>query len=121
MLSMYVFSNGHTVTEVVNAVSALMATSSFSKAMSIAVVFSIIGCAIQYVKTHDLMSILKWFAVYFCVSFLLVGVRTDLNIVDLTDRMTPHVVDNVPYGIAMPASIITSFASVDSISSNISF
>lgn len=108
MLSMYVFSNGHTVTEVVNAVSAFMATDGFSKAMSIAVMFSVIGCAIQYIKTHDLMNLLKWFSVYFCVSFLLVGVKTDLNIVDLTDKMTPHVVDNVPYGIAMPASIITS-------------
>src|SRR3989338_7978541 len=99
MLSMYVFSNGDTVTEVINAVSEFMQTGSFSKAMSIAVIFSVFGCAIQYIKTHDLMNLLKWFAVYFCVSFLLVGVKTDLNIVDLTDKMAPHRVDNVPYGI----------------------
>ena len=66
MLSMYVFSNGDTVTEVVNAVSAFMQTSSFAKAMSIAVMFSVVGCAIQYIKTHDLMNLLKWFSVYFC-------------------------------------------------------
>lgn len=108
MLSVYVFTAGKTTCEVFNAVSAFMKTGAFSKAMSIGVIFSIIGCAIQYIKTHDLMALLKWFCVYFCVSFLLVGVKTNVAIFDLTDSMNPYFVDNVPYGIAMPASIITS-------------
>lgn len=108
MLSVYVFTAGATTREVFNAVSAFMQTGAFSKAMSIAVMFSIISCAIQYVQTHDLMNLLKWFSVYFFVSFLLVGVKTDVQIIDLTTPMIPYSVDNVPYGIAMPASIITS-------------
>lgn len=108
MLSVYVFTAGKTTCEVFNAVAAFMKTGAFSKAMYIGVMFSIIGCAIQYIKTHDLMTLAKWFGIYFCVSFLLVGVTTNVVIFNLTDPMNPYFVDNVPYGIAMPASIITS-------------
>lgn len=108
MLTVYVFTAGQTTREVFNAVAAFMNTDGFSKAMSIGVMLSIVGCAIQYIRSHDLMQLLKWFGIYFCVSFLLVGVKTTVQIVDLTDQLNPYFVDHVPYGIAMPASIITS-------------
>ena len=108
MLAVYVFTAGNTTSQVFNAVSAFMKTDAFGHAMSIAVMFSIVAGVVSYIKTHDLTALLKWFAVYFCVSFLLVGVKTDVAIFDLTNPMNPYFVDNVPYGIAIPASIITS-------------
>lgn len=108
MLSVYVFTAGNTTREVLNALSSFMNTDDFAKAMSIGVMLSVIGCAIQYIQSHDLMQLLKWFGIYFYVSFLLVGVTTTVQVVDLSDPMNPYFVDHVPYGIAMPASIITS-------------
>ena len=65
MLTVYVFTAGQTTREVFNAVAAFMNTDGFSKAMSIGVMLSIVGCAIQYIRSHDLMQLLKWFGIYF--------------------------------------------------------
>ena len=108
MLAVYVFTAGSTTREVFNALSAFMKTDDFSKAISIAVMCSVLGCLVQFLQSHDYRLLFKWFSVYFCVTVLLVGVKTSVQIVDLTDPMNPYFVDNVPYGIAMPASIITS-------------
>lgn len=108
MLAVYVFTAGSTTREVFNAVSAFMKTDDFSKAISIAVMCSVLGCLVQFLQTHDYRLLFKWFAVYFCVTTLLIGVKTNVQIFDLTDPMNIYTVDNVPYGIAMPASIITS-------------
>lgn len=108
MLQVYVFTAGATTREVFNAVSAFMNTDDFSKAIGIAAMCSVLGCVIQCLMSHDLRIFFKWFLVYFCVTTILIGVKTSVQIVDLTNPMATYFVDNVPYGIAMPASIITS-------------
>lgn len=108
MLQVYVFTAGGTTREVFNAVSAFMKTGSFGSIISISALCAALGCLIQYLQIYDLKILYKWFAVYFCVATLLVGVKCNVQIIDLSDRMNPYFVDNVPYGIAMPASIITS-------------
>ena len=111
MLSMYVFSDGNTAKQSLNAVAMFMNGGGFAALISLSATFSIVATAFQYIMTRDLMSLLKWFAVYFTVTVILVGVPVSVKVVDVTNPMKANtIVDNVPYGIAMSASVISSIS-----------
>jgi conjugal transfer mating pair stabilization protein TraG len=110
MLSVYVFSDGNVATEVFKAVSAFVYTpnSGFASALSIASMISVIGATWQYMKGHDLTTFAKWFGIYLAVMAILIGVRVPVQVIDVSNPMaTTGAVDNVPYGIAMPAHLIS--------------
>ncbi|MDS4101639.1 conjugal transfer protein TraG N-terminal domain-containing protein, partial [Escherichia coli] len=52
------------------------------------------------------MDLLGWVAVFVLIS-LLVNVRTSVQIIDNSDLVQVHRVDNVPVGLAMPLSLTT--------------
>ncbi|ELD2487802.1 conjugal transfer mating pair stabilization protein TraG, partial [Salmonella enterica] len=55
---------------------------------------------------HNVMDLLGWVAVFVLIS-LLVNVRTSVQIIDNSDLVQVHRVDNVPVGLAMPLSLTT--------------
>jgi conjugal transfer mating pair stabilization protein TraG len=110
MLSVYVFSDGNVATEVFKAVSAFVysSQSGFASCLSIASIVSVLGATWQYMKGHDLMTFAKWFGIYLAVMAVLIGVRVPVQIIDVSNPMaTTGAVDHVPYGIAMPAHLIS--------------
>lgn len=109
MLPIYVYSNGTTATAIVNAIAALMNNGSFPILISISSLFAIIAASLQYLQSHDIKVMGRWFMVYFAIVVVLLGVKVPVQIIDLSNPMaTAGAVDNVPWGLAMPASMITS-------------
>lgn len=109
-LEMHVIANGDLFREAFNAVVTVLGTSTFSTAFRLAVLFSIIGAAISYIKGRDLAVLGKWFMLYFAVTVILLGPKVDLHIIDSSDQGAVYDVAHVPYGLAFPASLITSIA-----------
>ncbi len=60
----------------------------------------------MWVQRHNVMDLLGWVAVFVLIS-LLVNVRTSVQIIDNSDLVKVHRVDNVPVGLAMPLSLTT--------------
>lgn len=60
----------------------------------------------MWVQRHNVMDLLGWVAVFVLIS-LLVNVRTSVQVIDNSDLVKVHRVDNVPVGLAMPLSLTT--------------
>ncbi len=111
MLGVYVFSDGDVATEVFKAVAAFIGGEGFASAMGIGVVFSVLGATWQYLKSHDLLVFAKWLGIYVAVMGALIGVRVPIQVIDVSNPMSAAgAVDNVPYGIAMPAHLISTLS-----------
>ncbi|HIB3093632.1 TPA: conjugal transfer mating-pair stabilization protein TraG, partial [Escherichia coli] len=67
---------------------------------------SVLAVAVMWVQRHNVMDLLGWVAVFVLIS-LLVNVRTSVQIIDNSDLVKVHRVDNVPVGLAMPLSLTT--------------
>ncbi|GJI51665.1 hypothetical protein ECZC21_53430 [Escherichia coli] len=72
----------------------------------IALTLSVLAVAVMWVQRHNVMDLLGWVAVFVLIS-LLVNVRTSVQIIDNSDLVKVHRVDNVPVGLAMPLSLTT--------------
>ena len=107
-LAMYVVSNGELARQALNAVVTLVHTNTFGTALTIGTLFSILGGILKYMHKHDLTVLGKWFAIYFGVTvIMLLKIGKPLVIYDISNSKS-YEVANVPYGLALPASIITS-------------
>ena len=108
MLPIYVIANGDMFREAFNAISTVIGTSTFATALNISAIFAVLGGAVCYIKVRDLLSLAKWFGIYFFVIAILLGPKVNIQILDSSDPGRADLaVDNVPYGLAMPASIVT--------------
>ena len=105
----YVISNSGLFREALNAVSAFCQSDDFKQFIYMGGVIGIVITAVAYVKQHDVMLFLKWLATYFIVFNVLLGFPQTVAIINTSDQTVPPlVVDNLPIGIALPASLITS-------------
>jgi len=110
MTPIYVISNGEIFREVLNAIVTIVGTSTFNTALRISVAFSIIGATGHYIfRSSDPGIFLKWFVAYFVVVNILLGPKQSVEIIDTTNPGAVYQVDNVPFGLAIPAGIVTSF------------
>lgn len=110
MVPIYVISNGEIFREVLNAIVTIVGTGTFNTALRISVAFSIIGASAHYIfRSSDPSIFLKWFVAYFIVVNILLGPKQSVEIIDTTNPGAVYQVDNVPFGLAIPAGIVTSF------------
>ncbi|ENP6276342.1 type IV conjugative transfer system coupling protein TraD [Escherichia coli] len=89
-----------------NAIAAFMGTWTWDSIEKIALTLSVLAVAVMWVQRHNVMDLLGWVAVFVLIS-LLVNVRTSVQIIDNSDLVKVHRVDNVPVGLAMPLSLTT--------------
>ncbi len=89
-----------------NAIAAFMGTRTWDSIEKIALTLSVLAVAVMWVQRHNVMDLLGWVAVFVLIS-LLVNVRTSVQIIDNSDLVKVHRVDNVPVGLAMPLSLTT--------------
>lgn len=68
---------------------------------------SVIVGAATYIRTRNLMDLAKWVAFYVFVLAVMIGDKTNVQVVDLSEPAAIYQVDNVPTGLAAPASLIT--------------
>lgn len=103
----YTISGGEWFRDSLNAVAAFVESDTSHSLMRIATVLSVVTCAVAWIRTHDIFILLKWVFVFTTVT-VLIGVTRPVQIIDATSPAMVYQVDNVPVGLVLPASVITS-------------
>ncbi len=106
MNEVYVIAGGEWLRNNLNAIAAFMGSRTWDSIEKIALTLSVLAVAVMWVQRHNVMDLLGWVAVFVLIS-LLVNVRTSVQIIDNSDLVQVHRVDNVPVGLAMPLSLTT--------------
>ncbi|EEJ2343345.1 conjugal transfer mating pair stabilization protein TraG [Salmonella enterica subsp. enterica serovar Oslo] len=106
MNEVYVIAGGEWLRNHLNAIAAFMSTRTWDSIEKIALTLSVLAVAVMWVQRHNVMDLLGWVAVFVLIS-LLINVRTSVQIIDNSDLVKVHRVDNVPVGLAMPLSLTT--------------
>lgn len=106
MQEIYVIAGGDWLRGTLNAIVTFMNGSSWATVQRMAIAFSVLLVAVNWIRRHNLMDMVGWAGVLVLMS-LLVGVRTPVQIVDNSDLTRVYQVDNVPVGLALPASLTT--------------
>jgi len=101
-LEYYVYSNGGTARDILNAIATFFATPTFSSLVSISLMFSVVATLITFFISRNPASIYKWATVYFLVPMALIEMKADMQVIDLTEPGNVMSVSNVPYITALP-------------------
>lgn len=110
MMEIHVIANGEVFREAFNAIVTLLGESTFRTAFRLAVLFAVLGVVVTYIKGRDIAVFARWFMLYFVVTVIFLGPKVSVRIYDSSSFGAIYTVDNVPYGLAFPASFVTSVA-----------
>lgn len=105
-LEIYTIAGGDWLRGNLNAIAAFMGTATWSSIEKMCIAFSVLIVAVSWVKKHNIMDLVGWVFSLTLVSMLVV-VRTPVQIIDYSNVAQVYKVDNVPVGLAIPASLIT--------------
>lgn len=103
----YVIANADLFKESFNAIAAFCNSSVFKGASLIGSLIGIVMTFYAYLRGSDLSVFLKYLVPYMLVSHVLLGYTVSVNIINTSDSTKVYSVDNVPFGIAYPAHLIT--------------
>lgn len=106
MQAIYVIAGGDWLSQTLNAIVTFMNTDSWVIIRRIVTALSVLVVAVSWLRRHNIMDMLGWIATIVLMS-LLVSVRTPVQIIDNSDLTKVYQVDNVPVGLALPASLTT--------------
>ena len=106
MLEIYTIAGGDWFRGNLNAISAFMSTGTWSSIEKMCIAFSVLIVAGSWVKKHNIMDLVGWVFALTLVSMLVV-IRKPLQIIDYSNVSQVYQVDNVPIGLAIPASLTT--------------
>ncbi len=106
MLEIYTIAGGEWLRGTFNAIAAFMGTDTWKTLQRMGILFSVLAVAISWVRRHNVMDMLGW-AVSLTVIWMMVGIRSPIQIIDTSDMTRVYQVDNVPVGLALPASLTT--------------
>lgn len=106
MQAIYVIAGGEWLSQTLNAIVTFMNTDSWAIIRRIVTALSVLVVAVSWLRRHNIMDMLGWIATIVLMS-LLVSVRTPVQIIDNSDLTKVYQVDNVPAGLALPASLTT--------------
>ena len=106
MLEVYAIAGGDWLRGNLNAIAAFMGTGTWSTIKKMCIAISVLIVAGNWVKKHNVMDLLGWVFSLTLVSMLVV-IRTPVQIIDYSNVAQVYEVDNVPIGLAIPASLTT--------------
>ncbi|WP_300002344.1 conjugal transfer mating-pair stabilization protein TraG [uncultured Cedecea sp.] len=106
MLEIYTVAGGDWLRGCLNAIAAFMQTSTWSSIEKMCIAFSVLIVAVNWVKKHNVMDLVGW-AFSLTLVMMLVSVRTSVQIIDYSNVGQVYKVDNIPVGLAIPASLTT--------------
>ncbi|HIF5760797.1 TPA: conjugal transfer mating-pair stabilization protein TraG [Raoultella ornithinolytica] len=106
MLEIYTIAGGDWFRGNLNAISAFMSTGTWSSIEKMCIAFSVLIVASSWVKKHNVMDLVGWVFALTLVSMLVV-IRKPVQIIDYSNVSQVYQVDNVPIGLAIPASLTT--------------
>ena len=107
MYTIYVPANGELFVEGLNAITAFIGDTPFQSLIKIAIFFSIFFTVFGYIKSQDLMTILKWFGTVIFVTAMVLAPKSSVSIYDSSSPGKALAVDNAPTTLAIIASLIT--------------
>ncbi|EPB5915851.1 conjugal transfer mating-pair stabilization protein TraG [Citrobacter amalonaticus] len=105
--TIYTVAGGAWFQDTLNGVAAFFNSSAGDALITIATSVSVIVGAATYIRTRNIMDLVKWAGFYVLVIVVLIGDKRDVQIIDLSEPAAIYQVDNVPTGLAAPASLIT--------------
>lgn len=105
-LEIYTIAGGDWLRGNLNAIAAFMGTATWSSIEKMCIAFSVLIVAVSWIKKHSVMDLIGWVFSLTLVSMLVI-VRTPVQIIDYSNVAQVYKVDNVPVGLAIPASLIT--------------
>ncbi|SAQ55336.1 conjugal transfer mating-pair stabilization protein TraG [Klebsiella oxytoca] len=105
-LEIYTIAGGDWLRGNLNAIASFMNTGTWSSIEKMCIAFSVLIVAVSWVKKHNIMDLVGWVFSLTLVSMLVV-VRTPVQIIDYSNVAQVYKVDNVPVGLAIPASLTT--------------
>ncbi len=106
MLEIYAIAGGDWLRGNLNAIAAFMGTSTWSTIEKMCIAISVLIVAGNWVKKNNVMDLIGWVFSLTLVSMLVV-IRTPVQIIDYSNVAQVYEVDNVPIGLAIPASLTT--------------
>lgn len=106
MLEIYTIAGGDWLRGNLNAIAAFMNTGTWSSIEKMCIAFSVLIVSISWIKKHSVMDLIGWVFSLTLVSMLVV-IRTPVQIIDYSNVAQVYKVDNVPIGLAIPASLST--------------
>lgn len=106
MQEIYTIAGGDWLRGNLNAIAAFMGTGTWSTIEKMCIAFSVLIVAVSWVKKHNIMDLVGWVFSLTLVSMLVV-VRTPVQIIDYSNVSQVYKIDNVPIGLAIPASLTT--------------
>lgn len=107
VIEVYTIAGGGWFQDVFNGVAMFFNSSASDYLLAMGTLFSILVATLTYIKNKDPMELMKWAFYYALVVSILVGIKEDVQIIDLSEPSAIYQVDNVPAGIAVPASLLT--------------
>ena len=105
--TIYTVAGGAWFQDTLNGVAAFFNSRAGDSLIAMATAVSVIVGAATYIRTRNIMDLAKWAGFYVLVIAVLVGDKRNVQIVDLSEPAAIYQVDNVPTGLAAPASLIT--------------
>ncbi|RBZ14128.1 conjugal transfer mating-pair stabilization protein TraG [Klebsiella pneumoniae] len=106
MLEIYAIAGGDWLRGNLNAIAAFMGTSTWSTIEKMCIAISVLIVAGNWGKKNNVMELIGWVFFLTLVSMLVV-IRTPVQIIDYSNVAQVYEVDNVPIGLAIPASLTT--------------
>ncbi|HBR6869893.1 conjugal transfer protein TraG [Klebsiella aerogenes] len=106
MQEVYVIAGGDWYRHVLNAVAAFMQNENWKIIERMCIGFSVLIVAGSWIKKHSVMDMLGWVFSLTLVS-MLVLIKTPVQVIDYSEPSSVYQVDNVPIGLAIPASLTT--------------
>lgn len=104
---MYTYAGGAWFRDSFNAIAAFMMSDTWDSILVIAGIISVLVTAAAYVQSHNVFHMLSWAGIFVLIT-ILVGVKRPIQIIDTTSRTAVYQVDNVPIGLVLTSTIITS-------------
>lgn len=108
MQVIYTIMGGDWLADSLNAVAVLTASATWGTLIKWASMFSVLAVVWSWLQKKDVLTFIKWVAVMVIVPGVLIANKHSVQVIDITDPTAVHQVDNVPGGLAIPASLITS-------------
>lgn len=105
MLEIYAIAGGDWLRGNLNAIAAFMGTSTWSTIEKMCIAISVLIVAGNWVKTQRNGP--YWLGLSLTTVSMLVVIRTPVQIIDYSNVAQVYEVDNVPIGLAIPASLTT--------------
>ncbi len=105
--TIYTIAGGAWFQDTLNGVASFLDSRAGDALIAMATAVSVIVGAATYIRTRNIMDLVKWAGFYVLVIAVLIGDKRSVQIIDLSEPARIYQVDNVPAGLAVPASMIT--------------